>query len=192
MNIVEQKQVASKVYHKLRLADPDCLLAGGAPRDWYFNEPCNDLDFYFCSTACTMGSTKAQLESLGFNDVHHVSDQFTNELYKSMEGLVRIWECIVDGMKVQFIQLAEPKYRWRVVDNMDVSICKAYCRKDMQIVLTQDFKLTVASGIMFLKIGYGWDQKHALKMQERFKNKFYAGTKELAMDKLVKQSLDNI
>lgn len=192
MNIEEQKNVASSVYSKLRLADPDCLLAGGAPRDWYFNEVCNDLDFYFCSTACTMGSTKKQLESIGFTNVRHIADPYTSELYKSMDGLVRIWECDFEGMRVQFIQLATPQHRWKVVNNMDISICKAYCPANMEIKLHQDFKLTVASKIMFLKDGYDWDQKHAVKIQERFKNMFYVGTKKQALDYLVHQSLKNI
>lgn len=193
MNIGQQQDVAKKVYKRLQLADPDCLLAGGAPRDWYFNQPCNDLDFYFCSTACTMGSTKRQLEAIGFNDVRHVSDPFTSELYKSMDGLRRIWECVVDGMKIQFIQLESAKYRWAVVNNMDISICKAYCSsKELKITLHEDFKLTVASGIMFLKDGYYWDQKHALKMQERFKGIFSPGDKGQAIARLIHKSLEEL
>lgn len=193
MNIEQQKQIAKNVYDKLKLADPDCLLAGGAPRDWYFGELCNDLDFYFCSTACTMGSTKRQLKAIGFENVKHIADPYTSELYKSMEGLLRIWECEYAGMKVQFIQLCTPQNRWKVVDNMDISICKAYCKQnDMSIVLHQDFKLTVASRVMFLKEGYGWEQKHAIKMFERFKGKFAAGTKEQATDRLIRVSLEGI
>jgi len=191
MNIEQQQEVAKKVYAMLQLADPDCLLAGGAARDWYFETPCNDLDFYFCSTACTMGSTKRQLKSIGFEEVKHVSDPFSSELYKSMEGLVRIWECVVDGVKVQFIQLATPQHRWKVVNNMDISICKAYCSsKDLSITLHEDFKLTLASGIIFLKDGYDWNQKHALKMQERFKGVYYPGDKGQAIAKLVRKSLE--
>jgi hypothetical protein len=193
MNIEQQKTVAKSVYDKLRLADPDCLLAGGAPRDWYFGEVCNDLDFYFCSTACTMSSTQRQLKAIGFENVKHIADPHTNELYKSMEGLLRIWECDYAGMKVQFIQLCAPQDRWKVVNNMDISICKSYCKpNDLSIVLHRDFKLTVASGIMFLKKGYDWEQKHAVKMQERFKGKFAAGTKEQAIDRIVCISLEGV
>ena len=192
MNIQYQKDVAKEVYQKLQLADPDCLLAGGAARDWYFNQLCNDLDFYFCSTACTMSSTKRQLIAIGFENVKHVSDPFTSELYKSMNGLVRIWECEYKEMKVQLIQLASPEYRWKVVDNMDISICKAYCKQsDMSIVLHRDFKLTLASGIMFLKDGYNWSQKHAVKMRERY-TCYSAGTRESATEHLVCLSLENL
>lgn len=194
MDIEQQKEMAKHVYAKLKLADPDCILAGGAPRDWYFNTPCNDLDFYFCSTTRTMGATRKQLEMLGFEGVRHVSDPFTSELYKSMEGLVRIWEWEYQGMTVQFIQLSEPKHRWSVVDNMDISICKAYCLNDtdLTIRLHKDFKLTVASGVMFLKDGYDWSQKHATKMKERFKGRFVAGTKDYAESLVVHKALQEI
>lgn len=190
--IEKQKEVAKKVYSMLSLADPDCVLAEGAARDWYFNEPANDLDFYFCSTAMTMGRTKFQLEAVGFAEVKHVANPHTSELYKSMNGLVRIWECALDGFKVQMIQMADAKCRWKVVENMDISICKAYVRKDMSIVLSEDFKITVASGIMFLKDGYEWDQKHAVKMKERFTNKFSCGTKQTAISRIVRLKLGEV
>lgn len=192
MTVQNQKEIANKVYRMLRLADPDCLLAGGAPRDWYFGNEANDLDFYFCSTASTMRTTGNQLKSLGFEGVKHISDPYTSELYKCMEGLVRIWECVVDGMKVQLIQLAEPKYRWKVVDNMDVSICKVYYVPDTQTVkLHKDFKLTIVSNIMFLKDGYEWSHKHAVKMAERFQN-FSRGTRETAIQRVLNQTLENV
>lgn len=191
MKIEDQKAVADKVYKMLQLADPDCLLAGGAPRDWYFGNEANDLDFYFCSTANTMSRTKRQLESIGFEGVTHTSSPYTSELYRCMEGLVRIWECVVDGIKVQLIQLAEPKYRWKVVDNMDISICKAYYLPSGDIKLHRDFKLTLVSNIMFLKDGYDWNHKHAMKMTERFP-KLARGTKETATQGLVMKALESI
>ena len=96
-------------------------------------------------------------------------------------------------MKVQLIQLCTPQNRWKVVDNMDISICKAYCKQsDLSIVLHRDFKLTVASSIMFLKDGYDWDQKHAVKMFERFKGKFVVGTKKQATDRLIRVALEGV
>lgn len=41
-----QKQTAQVVFNTLCTIDNDCILAGGAPRDWYFNKPATDLDFF--------------------------------------------------------------------------------------------------------------------------------------------------
>ena len=44
--IEKQMSVAQNVLNKLEFFDPSCILAGGAPRDWYFGNLANDLDFY--------------------------------------------------------------------------------------------------------------------------------------------------
>ena len=49
--IINQKEVAKKVFESLTKVDPNCILAGGAPRDWYYGKEARDLDFYFCSSA---------------------------------------------------------------------------------------------------------------------------------------------
>lgn len=188
MTIEKQKQIANKVYDMLTMIDPQCVLAGGAPRDWYFGNTGNDLDFYFCSTGSTVGRVQKQLNKVGL-DAAPTSCPMYSELYKSMEGLTRIWNCEVDGMKVQLIQMAEPKYRWNVVKNMDVSICKVWYSQVGNIHLDQDFKLTVASKIMFLKEGYSWSDKHGQKMKERFEGKFHCGTRDQAEKSLVNKVL---
>ncbi|MNQ25269.1 hypothetical protein D3C85_384840 [compost metagenome] len=191
MNIEQQKQLADKVYDMLTLIDPNCVLAGGAPRDWYLGTAANDLDFYFCSTGSTVKSVEKQLNRAGFKVKASICP-VQSELYEYMPGLVRIWNCESEAMKVQFIQMSDQKYRWDVVSNMDVSICKAWYSHNGNIKLHQDFKLTVASGIMFLKDKYSWDNKHSLKMKKRFSGKFYAGTREQATSSLVSKVLMEI
>jgi hypothetical protein len=191
MTIEQQKQTANKVYEMLTTVDPSCVLAGGAARDWYFGNEANDLDFYFCSTGSTVGRVEKQLKKVGLDAVASVCPQ-TSELYRSMEGLTRIWNCEVDGMKVQLIQMAEPKYRWNVVDNMDISICKVWYSQVGKIHLHKDFKLTIASGIMFLKDNYRWSDKHGQKMKERFERKFSCGTIDQARNSLVNKVLAEV
>jgi len=191
MNIENQKQVANKVYDMLTLIDPSCVLAGGAPRDWYLGQECNDLDFYFCSTGSVFNRVEKQLKRVGL-DATPVKCPATNELYARMEGLQRIWNVEVDGMKVQLIQMNEPKHRFKVVDNMDVSICKAWYSQVGEIHLHRDFKLTIASRVMFLKENYRWSDKHGQKMKERFEGRFSCGSMEKARDSLINQCLNEV
>lgn len=44
--IKEQQNVADSILKKLSAIDENVILAGGAPRDWYFNHTATDLDFY--------------------------------------------------------------------------------------------------------------------------------------------------
>lgn len=60
MKIEEQNVVAKKVLEKIKIVDPYVILAGGAPRDWYFGNPCNDLDIYYYSNAMTIHDSYAK------------------------------------------------------------------------------------------------------------------------------------
>ena len=43
MSIVKQQLTANDILSKLEIIDPYVILAGGAPRDWYFGDECRDL-----------------------------------------------------------------------------------------------------------------------------------------------------
>jgi tRNA nucleotidyltransferase/poly(A) polymerase len=44
--IVWQQSVADSLLARLEAIDPHCIIAGGAPRDWYLGRLANDLDVY--------------------------------------------------------------------------------------------------------------------------------------------------
>lgn len=189
MNIEQQKDVALAVYDRLSIIDPECILAGGAPRDWYMGNPCNDLDFYFASPASTATATKRQLDKL-FTDVKQMSKPEKSDMYAYMPGLSRIWECKVNGIGVQLIQMNTAKDRWLAVDHMDVSICKIWMNRNGHIIPHKDFKLTMGSKIMFLREGYRWSNKHGKKMMERFSEEYTCGTREQAVNSIVNKQLE--
>lgn len=192
--IEKQKAVAESVYAVLKIIDPHCILAGGAPRDWHFGNLANDLDFYFASTATTIGAVKKQLNSV-FNGVTLLMDKDKDNagrggMYASMPFLMRIWEVTVQDMPVQLIQVQVGK-QWTVVDHMDISICQAWYI-DGEIHRHQNFKLTEASKNMFCtKPDYSWQDKHAKKIAERFPN-YYLSTKEQATNSLLRKVLTEV
>ena len=193
MNIETQKNIADEIYSKLKVIDPYCLLAGGAPRDWYLGKEANDLDFYFYSNALPVESTRKQLEYF-FDGLTLLMDKDggrVNPMYKTMPFIQRIWELNYKGMPVQLIQLTENQKQFKVVDSMDVSICKAWYMSG-RIRLHEDFKITLASKVMFLKEEYSWSDKHGQKMKDRFKGDFHCGTKEQAIKTVLRKQLDNI
>ena len=189
--VEKQKEVALTILEQLRVVDPHCILAGGAPRDWYFTNPANDLDFYFTSTSSTIDSNRKQLERALGQELSLLMDKpdrgRLGEEYQSMESLRRIWEFERGGVPVQLMQLFSPGDQFKIVDQMDVSICKAWWLGE-EIHLHTDFQLTLASNVMFLKGGYSWDKKHAVKMAERFP-KMIRGRKETAEQVIIRNAL---
>lgn len=190
--IEQQKKVAQEIYKKLKIIDPYALLAGGAPRDWYFGNLANDLDFYFFSTGVTVASVVNQLSSImgvKVNAIEWDKDSHQHGQYKSMPFLRRVLEAEIGGEKVQFMQLTEPNAQFKVVDAMDVSICKVWCRVDMSVHMHQDFKITLASHTMFLSDGYNWSDRHPQKIADRFP-KFGRSTKSAAVQQIVKNAIN--
>lgn len=163
MTIQQQKDIADKILDKLRIISPYAILAGGAPRDWYFGKEARDFDFYFYSPADTQNAVHGQFRKALDVDVQF--KQFNDQmLYTHMGCIRRILECEIDGIKCQFMQLNEPKQEFKVVDKMSCSICKAwYLGRDVE--LHKDFKLSVATKTVFLSDGYNWSDPHPKKIQ---------------------------
>lgn len=194
MTIEQQKATAQSVYEKLKVIDPYCVLAGGAPRDWYFGNECNDLDFYYVSTATTINACRNQLQGVfkeveikTLSEIHEKSSgkRKMSNLYQKMPSLIRVWQCKIAGMEVQFIQLAELGSQFKVIGCMDVSICKIWADVNMNIRLTEAFKKTLASKSMFLSEGYQWCDPHPQKMKQRFEGKFGCASSEDQVNSII-------
>lgn len=185
--ILEQKHIAELVYKKLRMADPYCVLAGGAPRDWYYGMVAKDLDFYFYSSGETIRSVEKQLSDLmGFEVKHskYSQDKEAYQAYKTMPFLRRVFKSEVCGLSIDFVQLVNPNDQFKVVEHMDVSICKIWADEDLKLVSSRDFRLTEATKVMFLTDGYKWTDIHPKKIHEKFGHMFTCGTKESAKESL--------
>lgn len=192
MNIEQQKEIAKSVYSKLKIIDPHCLLAGGAPRDWYLGKECNDLDFYYVSTATTVSSCRKQLERTfegaeikTISEIHGDGSREMIGLYKKMPDLVRVWQMNIEGMNVQLVQLATPGSQFKVVGCMDVSICKIWADVNLKLYPSTEFKKTIASKSMFLSEGYSWSDTHPQKMKQRFEKLFSCASSEASVDKTI-------
>ena len=192
MNIEQQKEIAKSVYSKLKIIDPNCLLAGGAPRDWYFGKECNDLDFYYVSTATTVSSCRKQLERTfegaeikTLSEIHGDGSREMIGLYKKMPDLLRVWQMNIEGMNVQLVQLSAPGSQFKVVGCMDVSICKIWADVNLKLYPSTEFKKTIASKSMFLSEGYSWGDPHPQKMKQRFEKLFSCASSEASVDKTI-------
>lgn len=95
-SVESQKEFSRLVYNKLSIIDPRCLLAGGAPRDWYFGELAKDLDFYIETPPdrrCY--ETEDVFEKLGFKVEE--SPGIKDEQYEMMPCLKRVWNLSFDA-----------------------------------------------------------------------------------------------
>ena len=159
MNIEQQKQTAKKVLSKIKALDSRAIIAGGAARDWYFNNLANDIDiFYFheegkyCldnirrETAILKALLGVNtIDVVGFNsgkDNSEPQDDFNN--YLKNPDIVNVFECVIDGVKFQFIQLRK--------QNVDVhtfayNMCQAWSN-GVDIWTTKKFDIGVSKKLL--------------------------------------------
>lgn len=165
-NIDKQKKVATEILHKLECADPYAILAGGAPRDWYFNIEANDLDFYVHLQPATCNFEKLRWERLGLNLTRIDWNDNRSEEYKCMKHLARIYEGVEDGVKFQVMVMREPTFK-SVVPMFGASVCMAWWKGD-SVRLEQEFELSHVFKTIFKKDDYTAKEKHIVKMKERY------------------------
>jgi hypothetical protein len=190
MSLDKQKALADGILSGLKVISPYAILAGGAPRDWYFSEEAKDLDFYLYSSAITVNAAKKQIASALGISADRVVHKAEHEVgvYQTMKCLRRIFDVYDYHMPVQIMQLQEPSDEFKVVDSMSTSICRVWYEGG-EIHKTKDFLLTAKSGILFLDADYSWSDPHPTKIRERFVKRFCAGTKEQATNKLLYKAL---
>jgi len=190
MSLDKQRVLADEILAGLKVISPYAILAGGAPRDWYFAEEAKDLDFYLYSSAITVNAAKKQIAAaLGISTdrVVHKAEHETG-VYQTMKCLRRIFNVYDYHIPVQIMQLCDPSDEFHVVNAMSTSICRVWYEGG-EIHKTKDFLLTTKTGIMFLDEGYSWSDPHPTKIRERFVKKFCAGTKEQVTNKLLYKAL---
>ena len=182
MNIEQQKQTAKKVLSKIKALDSRAIIAGGAARDWYFNNLANDIDIFYyheegkyCldNIRREVGLLKAllgvdQIDVIGFNsakgkDKAEPEDDFNN--YLKNPDIVNVFECVIEGVKFQFIQL---KQRNVNVNKFAYNMCQAWSNGEW-IQTTKMFDLGVKKELL-IETGelYSNTNKFKRKMISKF------------------------
>jgi len=172
MTIESQKAIADELLKRVESLDPFCIVAGGAPRDWYMGNEANDIDLYFhLPMHWTLGLIEIKLKEL-FHDVlkiDHVTFNHTWK-YETMKDIKHIFNIEFQGLKVQLIHMMKPTFSC-VVDKFSTTICQAWY-KHRQIRTTFDFDIALAANAIVIndKEGYTMENAHVKKMIERFKS----------------------
>ena len=183
MNIEQQKQTAKKVLSKIKALDSRAIIAGGAARDWYFNNLANDIDiFYFHEEGnyCLDNIRRetailkallgvSSIDVVGFNSGkkkesdQQPEDDFNN--YLKNPSIVNVFECVIDGVKFQFIQLKKQNVN---VSTFAYNMCQAWSDGG-RIKTTKLFDLGVKKELL-IETGelYSNTEKFKQKMIDKF------------------------
>lgn len=168
-----QKQTAQVVFNTLCTIDNDCILAGGAPRDWYFNKPATDLDFFIYLPDLVSDTIIINLISYLF-----VIDEIKNNAYTPYTknpNLRFVFQ--INGYDVP-IQIMVMNFKTDfVLDSFPLSISKI-AWKDGVLYPSEDFNLGLKYNAIFqTSAGYGNNSKYFNKILSKFPDKEFFTSK---------------
>lgn len=139
--IKHQKTVADEVLSRMEIIDPFCIVAGGAPRDWFHGRIATDIDLFFSvKQGVQIGVIINQLAKAGFIVTDTCWGQSIPEWYKLNPCVRAVFNTDVAGQKTQMILLSTSTFD--VVDQFPLSICKAWYKRG-NLRTTKDFDRTV-------------------------------------------------
>ena len=114
------------------------MLRGGAPRDWYFDRPANDIDIYlYRPDLQTSHAFTSILNSVGIAVRQRGSDNTNHPLYETNSMIYKVFDSKYKGLRFQFIFMREKTFT-SVVPTFPLNICKIWY-KNGTIHTTKDF-----------------------------------------------------
>jgi len=172
--IAHQKLVANKVLKKLELLDRYCIVAGGAPRDWYLGNIAKDIDVYLHYPLLIKSQQREDLlNELGLNVQSKCENwEQVAEIYQTNRFITQLYNSDIQGEKVQIMFVSKPTFI-SVVDTFPISISKVWYKKE-EIGLTPEFETSVKHKILWKTVdSYLEDDKYLTKIKEKFSDYIY-------------------
>lgn len=170
--IEKEKSIADAVLERLEIIDPTCILAGGAPRDWWLGTTANDLDFYIYTNR-NAHDLESALKYLGLpvqqkrQQAYNVRDnERLDNLYNTMPDLRAVYETTFRGKKVQIMVMMRPTFQG-VVDKFAVSISKVWYKRGT-ICVEPVAQKSLDTKEIIVAPRYSINDRYVQKMRQRF------------------------
>lgn len=182
-----QKAVADEVLQIIENVDPTAIVAGGAPRDWYFGNAATDIDVFF-HFRNDLSATRIQeiLKGLGLDVCRKNEGDSLPEIYKKNPMLRCVYDLEYGGEQVQLLLMLEPTFN-SVIKHFPLNICKVWY-KHSTIEVTQDL-LRAMKHKAIVKVNplYANGDKYVEKIKAKFPDfNYYDSYQKLAIDLLDK------
>jgi hypothetical protein len=139
------------------------IIAGGAPRQWYFNKPARDVDIFVhgCYVSNLFGSLK-----IGDDEISICGSSGANSIQKIVKGIHKFTYKDVD---FDLVEMQNPVNPNSVFNTFDFGICKIAWLSDKSTVTDPDFDLDVANKTLTLRLEKLLAYRKPTSVAQRFK-----------------------
>lgn len=123
----EQRGLAQEVLTKIEMLDPTAIIAGGAPRDWYFGYLARDVDFFiYTRPDLSLAAVKFQLgKILELEQIIAKTGDAIPEIYGKNPDLRIVYDCNYKGLACQIMVMKKPTFKC-VVDKFPLNMVKIW------------------------------------------------------------------
>lgn len=184
-SIAAQQVIAKGLLYSLEVVDPSCIIAGGAPRDWYLGREASDLDvFIYLRPDLSWFYLEKQL-GRALPDVKFSRDDWKRKLpecYKNNPHIRAVLNFTFRGQSCQLVVMNKPTFKC-VVPKFPLSICMVWY-KGGKIRITEEFRRSVKyKSIVLCNELYSEGSKYVQKILDKFPEyEFYKSWDALAWE----------
>ncbi len=166
VDVKDQKREAKELLDKLRVVDPFVMIAGGAPRDWYFNTPAKDLDVYMrLPNHNTITLVENLARQVGIKNLTGMS-KVTESSYAELPNLKWVFAGEYNGLPIN-LMVMDKGVREEVIKDFDLAICRAWFDGE-KCHYFEEFEFCVQTRICLVHPKYTGKEAHIRKMAKRF------------------------
>jgi hypothetical protein len=188
--IAAQRAVADKILGQLHLLDPNALVAGGAPRDWYLRRIATDIDVFihFPRQMQGQGAFGKTLGRLTGTQWVSLSRHDDSSEYEMNPGVEDVYESYVEGFKIQVIRLNH--HAQLASAQFPLSLSQVTYTAGWGIYANRNFELSVKHKAIFKILpDYDDSHKYIAKIRKQFPEYEYFSSKEKFYEAVALRSL---
>lgn len=161
--IMLQIIAAKRMLDNLQLLCPTAVVAGGAPRDWYFGKPAKDIDCYITDVELQQVENLFRLAGIKIKELKKGENRGAYARDKYLEMVVDFRYMFLDFQ----LMLMQGKPVNRTVDSFPVSICKI-TYDGVHIDPSYEFKVAEAAKVLLIDPRYKLDDPYIVKIVKKF------------------------
>lgn len=165
MNRHAERRLGEEVLERIKKIDPNAIIAGGAPRDWWMGNECSDIDIYLKAPELSSDALRqAAISLLGFNRVRSMSA--VDEDYEGITDLLAVFEFDYEG-KTFNIMFMDEYCSFPYTGHFSCSICEIYY-DGSQFHPSPKFMKTLLDKVIILADDVDENTKHIRKIAGKF------------------------
>lgn len=163
MIIMWQIIAAKRMLSNLWILCPSAVVAGGAPRDWYFGKPAKDIDCYITDVKLEQVQNMFKMIGVKIKEVKKGENRGVYARDNNLELVVDFRYMFLDFQ----LMLMQGTTISKTVDNFPISICKI--SYDGQFVEPlYEFRVTERAKILLIAPAYKLDDPYVVKIVNKF------------------------